>query len=159
MIVVSDASPLNYLVLIGSDHVLPELFGEVVIPPTVHAELLRAETPLIVRKWLADPPAWLHVQAPTTLREGLDLDAGETEAISLSLEMSADAFLIDDRKGRLAASRHGLVTIGTISVLEIAAQRGLLSLPDAFDRLRQTNFRVASQLLDDALRRTIPPGP
>ena len=35
MIVVSDTSPLNYLVLIGADHVLPSLFGQVMAPPEV----------------------------------------------------------------------------------------------------------------------------
>lgn len=32
MIVVSDTSPLNYLVLIGQEKLLQTLFGEVVIP-------------------------------------------------------------------------------------------------------------------------------
>jgi len=45
MIVVSDTSPLNYLVLIGADHVLPALFGQVVAPPAVLAELQRTKTP------------------------------------------------------------------------------------------------------------------
>ena len=33
MIVVSDTSPLNYLILIGHEDVLPILFGEIVAPP------------------------------------------------------------------------------------------------------------------------------
>ena len=32
MVVISDTSPLNYLVLIGQTEVLPKLYGEVVIP-------------------------------------------------------------------------------------------------------------------------------
>jgi hypothetical protein len=39
MIVVSDTSPLNYLVLIEAERFLPDLFGRVVIPPAVLAEL------------------------------------------------------------------------------------------------------------------------
>jgi predicted nucleic acid-binding protein len=32
MIVVSDTSPINYLVLIGPVDVLPQLYGEVIVP-------------------------------------------------------------------------------------------------------------------------------
>ena len=39
MIVVSDTSPLNYLVLIEVDRLLPDLFGQVTAPPAVLAEL------------------------------------------------------------------------------------------------------------------------
>ena len=35
MIVVSDTSPLNYLVLLGVEQVLPKLFGEVLVQPAV----------------------------------------------------------------------------------------------------------------------------
>ncbi|MCC7375088.1 MAG: hypothetical protein IT581_10555 [Verrucomicrobiales bacterium] len=37
--VISDTSPLHYLVLCGSVDVLPALFGEVLIPPKVAQEL------------------------------------------------------------------------------------------------------------------------
>lgn len=39
MIVVSDTSPLNYLVLIEEVEVLPAVFGRVVVPPVVVEEL------------------------------------------------------------------------------------------------------------------------
>lgn len=45
-----------------------------------------------------------------------------------------------------------LVT-GTLGVLEIAADRGLLDLVSALAALRQTTFRVSDQVLDDLLRR------
>jgi predicted nucleic acid-binding protein len=41
MLVVADSSPLIVLIQIGQIDVLPALFGEVVIPPEVSAELLR----------------------------------------------------------------------------------------------------------------------
>lgn len=39
MIVVSDSSPLHYLILIGKADLLPLLFGDVVIPLSVQQEL------------------------------------------------------------------------------------------------------------------------
>jgi predicted nucleic acid-binding protein len=39
--VVSDTSPLQYLLECEAIEILPKLFGEVLIPPTVHRELHR----------------------------------------------------------------------------------------------------------------------
>ena len=43
MIVVSDTSPLNYLVLIEFQHILPELFERILIPEAVRQELQSAD--------------------------------------------------------------------------------------------------------------------
>jgi predicted nucleic acid-binding protein len=56
MIVVSDTSPLNYLVLIGEVDLLPKLFAKVYIPPSVIEELTRLKTPDVVRTWAQSPP-------------------------------------------------------------------------------------------------------
>ena len=45
MIVVSDTSPLNYLVLIDLQHILPELFERILIPSAVRDELQSAGAP------------------------------------------------------------------------------------------------------------------
>ena len=59
MLVVADSSPIIVLVLIGHVGVLPKLFGQVVIPPEVSAELLHPKRPQTVRDFMTDPPAWL----------------------------------------------------------------------------------------------------
>jgi predicted nucleic acid-binding protein len=51
MIVVSDTSPLNYLILIERVNVLPILFNRVVAPPAVVAELCHPEAPKVVADW------------------------------------------------------------------------------------------------------------
>lgn len=56
MIVISDTSPLNYLILIECIDVLPALYGHVVIPKGVLAELQRDSTPQVVKEWIAAPP-------------------------------------------------------------------------------------------------------
>lgn len=62
MIVLSDTSPLNYLVLIGHVNVLPALFGEVILPVAVRDELLHPAAPEVVREWLSAPPRWLSIR-------------------------------------------------------------------------------------------------
>lgn len=49
MIVVSDTTPLNYLVLIDQSHLLHELYGRVLIPGAVRDEMQRTDTPEKVR--------------------------------------------------------------------------------------------------------------
>jgi predicted nucleic acid-binding protein len=46
MVVIADTSPLNYLILVGHADVLPELYGEVVIPPAVLRELQHFNAPV-----------------------------------------------------------------------------------------------------------------
>ena len=64
MLAVADTSPLHYLILIHQETLLPTLYARVVIPPAVYGELLRSETPEVVRQWLAQPPGWLTIQPP-----------------------------------------------------------------------------------------------
>jgi predicted nucleic acid-binding protein len=61
VIVVADTTPLQYLILIQHEYILPALYGRVVVPPAVIAELSRAETPQPVREWLHSAPEWLEV--------------------------------------------------------------------------------------------------
>ena len=98
-------------------------------------------------------PAWAAVQAPTTINLSLDIDAGELEAICLAREIRAAAVLMADRAGRSAAIHCGLAVVGTIGLLERAAARGLLDLPEMMGRLRKTNARLDPELIRAALER------
>src|SRR5438105_1302019 len=51
-VVISDASPLHYLILIGHAEVLPSLYTEVLIPEAVAKELQQPATPESVRDWI-----------------------------------------------------------------------------------------------------------
>lgn len=152
-VVVSDTSPLHYLILCGAETALPRLFTQVVIPPTVFRELQQPNTPAPVRQWASSLPSWATVQAPTAVNLSLDVDAGELEAICLAKEIKADAVLMDDRAGRSAAVHCGLAVIGTVGLLEQAAARGLLDLHQAMERLQQTNVRLDPRLIQAALDR------
>lgn len=152
-VVVSDTSPLHYLILCGAQSVLPAFFQKVVIPPTVYRELQQRNTPPAVREWASALPSWVTIQMPKSINLVLDVDAGELEAICLAQEIKAAALLIDDRAGRNAAVGCGLAVIGTIGLLEQAAARGLLELPQTMEHLRRTNARLDPGLIRGALER------
>lgn len=155
MIVVADASPLRYLILIEHTDVLPALYGHVLVPPIVIKELSQERTPDIVQRWIANRPNWVRVQDPTRelVAVGRSLGPGELAAIALAEELSADALLIDERDGRREAERRGIPVLGTLRVLADAAEHGVADLPAAIDRLKQTNFRASEPLLQSLLAR------
>jgi predicted nucleic acid-binding protein len=162
MIVVSDTSPLNYLVLIGADQLLPSLFGRVLTPPEVLAEMQHAKAPALVSAWAKNPPAWLEVRSPQETPQFLGLGPGESAAIALAQQEHAAALLIDERDGTAVARQLGLVVTSTLAILCLASEKGLLSLPAAFAALRQTTFRGPAQLMNEMLQidaaRTKPDG-
>jgi len=152
LIVVADTTPLRYLVVIEREHLLPSLYGRVLIPPAVAEELNHKSTPDVVRTWFAARPSWLEIRKPTrTLEPEVDLDEGEQQAIALAEEVVADLLLVDEWDARLEAERRHLRVVGTLRVLADGATRGLTDLEESFERLRHTNFRVSSELLESLL--------
>jgi len=156
MIVVSDTTPLNYLILIEAAQVLPALFGRVYTPTAVIQELSDPRGPQPVKAWASSPPEWLAVQEPTQVDETLPkaLHKGELDAISLAQELGADWILIDERKASRAAESRGLRVAGTLGILEEGGARNLLDYGKAIDRLvKQTSFYVTDVVLRESENR------
>lgn len=99
MVVVSDTSPLNCLILIDYQDVLPTLFGQIIIPQAVLNELQHAKTPEKIKNWITAKPIWLEVRnvrvSPINKLENLDY--GERKAIFLAEELGADTILINEK--------------------------------------------------------------
>jgi predicted nucleic acid-binding protein len=115
MVVIADTSPLNYLVLIEAVEVLLRLYGRVVIPQPVLAELQHPDAPQRVKEWAALLLTWVEVVASGEF--GIDsdlaeLDAGEGPAIALAQAHPDALLLMDDVRGRKEAERRHIPTIG-----------------------------------------------
>jgi len=151
MTVVADTSPFVVLVAIGHVDVLSTLFDEVLIPPHVASELASSRRPQEVRGFIATPPLWLRVRAPSSTETIPGLAAGETAAIVLAAEIKAGRLIIDEYQGRKAATERGLRVVGTVGALELAAEMGLVDLKGAFARVKQTDFWISHKLLDERL--------
>ncbi len=92
-----------------------------------------------------------------TLVEALsnELDIGEAEAIALAVEIQADQVLIDERRGRLVATRLNLRYTGILGILvEAKSQQGLIAevkpLLDAL--VNEAGFWVAEPLYNSVLQ-------
>jgi len=155
MVVVTDTSPINYLILTEYVDVLPDLHGEVVIPQAVAWELRDPRTPERVRRWIAVPPIWCSIRRPHGPADPAlaDLGDGEREAILLCQELGADALLTDDTEAYDAARAKGIAVIRTLALLERAALQGLLDLSTALTRLQATTFYAPAQVMHAMLAR------
>ena len=125
MAVVSNTSPICYLLLIDCIDLLPQLFGRVIIPETVAEELAAAKSPAILQNWIAQPPDWLEIRAAIAIADAAvaELDPGEREAILLAESIEADLIVLDDMAARRVAAERGLIVTGTLGVVERDADR------------------------------------
>jgi len=105
MVVISDTSPINDLVLIDEIQILPQLFEKVFVPYAVFQELQEDGTQEKVKDWIASPPSWLELRSASYAKVPFlrNLDLGEREAIQLALELGIQMVLMDDSDGRAEA--------------------------------------------------------
>src|SRR5262249_7544114 len=156
----------------GCDRVLPALFDRVLTARVVtEKEMSDPSTPEPVRRWAANPPAWLEVRDPKHIedipslgREGERGD-GDRAVSSLAIEERADSVLMDDNRARkqviAKGKEHGqtMEPLWMLEVLDEAAERGLIhDLPERLAALEQTRFYIgkeARQVIEGMLRRDL----
>jgi uncharacterized protein len=144
--VVSNASPLIALEHIGHLDLLESFFSEILIPPAV----LREVGTLSLPTWITERTLTQPI-GPRILNASLG--AGESEAISLALEVNARLVILDDRPARRLAQAISLPIIGTLGILLAAKRRGLLpAVRPCLDALMSFNFRIAPDLYSSVLR-------
>jgi len=158
MLVVSNTSPILNLAIIRQLALIRQQFGQVQIPLAVLAELkVFEDRPGSKEIQAAVDMGWIEVQEVSSQLSVLllqqVLDQGESEAITLAVDLKADRILLDERDGRKIAKSLGLKVTGVLGILLRAKQEGdLSSFPDAINALIKTaGFRIAPELLAKVL--------
>ncbi len=154
-LVVSNSSPLIALATIGRFTLLKSLFGQIAIPEAVFEEVViqgqgePGSQEVAEAEWIRTIPVKDQL-AVSLLRESLDL--GESEAIVLGQELGAQYVLLDDELARRKAGLLGLPVAGTLAVLLMAKQAGLLAtVSPILAELMQTDFRMSERVLTAVL--------
>jgi predicted nucleic acid-binding protein len=151
MIVVADSSPVIVLMNIQQIDLLRDLFGKVAIPQQVVDELSSPKRLQAVREFIASPPSWFEIHLPKQLESITGLQLGEIAAISLAKEINAERLIIDEKDGRRIATERGIRVIGTIGVLELAAEQNLIELEATFEKVKATDFWLPEGFLDERI--------
>ncbi len=126
--VVVNSTPLVAFWTIGRLDILRDLFHEITIPPAVRDEFLSAEKD--ARRKALHNETWIRVVAlenPNRAAVYAGLDEGEAQVLVLAEEQSASLVLIDERKARRYAERLKLPLSGTLGVLLLAKENGVIS--------------------------------
>jgi predicted nucleic acid-binding protein len=152
--VISNTSPLTNLAVIGRLELVRMQVTTVANPDAVWREMLALPHPEGRAALLtAQSVGWLRVVAVSHAALAASvrlagLDAGESEAIALAVELSASLLLIDEKKGRMAARRLGIPTTGALGILAKARKLGAIPSAKAeIDRLRgEAGFFVSAEV-------------
>lgn len=154
--VVCNSSPLIHLAKIGKLELLKDYFTEISIPEAVYRECVIDGKDREDAKRIENA-AWIRVVdiKNIDLKKALNtvLDEGESEAIVLALQESADLILLDDYEARELARTYGLKITGTIGLLIKAKYEGdISSIDEMLKKLRRTGFWLSDDLYTKILR-------
>jgi len=144
-IIISDTSCFIILTNIGELDLLKKVYGKIVTTTDIASEFGEKL------------PDWVEVLiVKDKLRQQLlemQIDKGESSAITLALETSENTLIIDDYKARKVAEQLGLNFTGTIGVIIKAKHLGIIdSIKPYIERIRETNFRISTELEIKALQ-------
>jgi predicted nucleic acid-binding protein len=139
--VISDTSCLIALVKIGMLDILNELFDEVVITNEVYNEFSEAL------------PHWIKVVDVENKQKQSELefwlDKGEASSITLAIELGDATLIIDESKGRKIAISFNLKIIGTIGILILAKEKGIINdVVSIMLKLTNEGFRLSKALIE-----------
>jgi uncharacterized protein len=156
LLVVTDNSPLTALALADLLHLLKARWPLVIVPQAVWDESRHlGDSAALAKLDAARVEGWLEVRHATHAAEvarlRAKLDAGESEAVALALELKAEWLLIDELKGRTMAKQLGLAVTGTLGLLIWARMSGhAASLRDLIELVEAKGELYLSQELKES---------
>jgi predicted nucleic acid-binding protein len=152
-VVVSDTTPLHYLILVARETILEKLYGKVVVPQAVLAELSHNSAPVQISKWAANLPAWVTVVTPRSIPgQYYGLDLGERQALAIAKDLHADLVLLDDKVARSLARREMTNVKGTLGIMADASKANLLDFVESVEQLQHTSMHLDQEIVDEVVR-------
>jgi len=155
MVVISDTTAITNLIRLDLLFVLPELYGEILIPTAVYDELSVYGN----QKAIIDNSSWIQtiqISGSETLDKLLlSMDRGEAEAIMLAIELNPDYLIIDELLGREMAKAYNIEVIGLLGILVLSKEEGLIeSVSQHLTILKnEIGFRISDKLYDIILKK------
>ena len=152
-----NASPVIALARIGQVALLTRLPEESVLPRAV-ADELQAAPPEDPARQAVESGLFRVVEtpAPSPVLIAWDLGRGETAVLAYALANPGWVAMLDDGAARRCARSLSLALTGTLAVVILAKQHGLIeSAAQVLLALRQAEFRLEDALVRKVLARTV----
>ncbi len=154
MIVIGDSSALVALSICQSLPLLESLFEKIYVPEAVYKEVcIKGKSEA---EALTDYLSTRVKSAETDkfqVMNGANLGTGEQEAIALYMGLSADLLIIDDARAKKIAYANGLEVMGSVGVLLLAKQRGLVKkIRPMLNLLAVSDIHLGSNIIEKALK-------
>ena len=155
--VIVNSSPLISLGKIGQLNILNHLYGDIVIPNAVWAEIMTDKESKEAIE-LQSSLSWIrivdikNVQAKKLFKS--QLHDGEVEVIILGKELGADILIIDDKLARNHAKYLGFNVTDTLGLLVAAKTKGIVSeIKPLIDKMVEAGIYVGEDLIKHCLKK------
>lgn len=153
-VIVADSSPLIGLARIGRLTLLPKMAERIVVGKTVWDEVTVAAPDAPGAKAIRECAFLEVILSPTPPAQLVapEIDAGEAEAIALAQSMTGCLLLVDDADARRVAKRLHIRHTGTVGLLRLAKQGGLIpALRPELESLTKAGIYLRAELIEQAL--------
>jgi predicted nucleic acid-binding protein len=158
--IITNTSPIIALSIIEKLDLLWKLFDEVYVTEAVCNEILAGYPDHIKGKEelesaISKGKILIHIVVDTIFVSKLigKLHKGEVETIVGGLELDTDFVLIDERAARAQAKNSLLIPIGTLGILRLAKELGLISeIKPYLDKLIYNGYRLSQNLYNRVLK-------
>ncbi len=155
---VVNASPLIALGRVGQVELLARLPQRVIVPQAVKEEILAAPEGDPARAAVENGLFEIVPAPPTPPPEiaAWDLGNGETAVLSYALSAPDWVAILDDSAARRCARSFSVKVTGTLAVVILAKERGLIEPAAQVLRALQNNgFRLDDEIIRAALAKTV----
>lgn len=126
---VINASPLIFFAKTGNLSILTTLADQVVIPDKVAQEVLGGDSS--DPAYIAVKSGWGQTASGYSIQQSIldcKIGNGESAVIAIALSQPSSIAILDDNSARKCAKKHGVAYIGSLGILAIAKQQGIIPL-------------------------------
>ena len=149
--IIVDSSPLIVLLKSDLENILPEIFEEIIVPELVWQEVLAGNEDDVAKQKLPHL-TWINrafAKNSNQTIEKFNLGKGETEVLSLALEIPESNVLLDDFAARKSAKALKIPVLGTGGLLILAKQKSLISsVSEAITNVQKAGLWLSDEIIE-----------
>ncbi|MFM6036661.1 MAG: DUF3368 domain-containing protein [Sphaerospermopsis kisseleviana] len=155
MKIVFNSSPLIFLSRLDFLDLFLTVEAEFLLPESVKEEISakQDQSSIHINKLISENKLTLQKVQLVSLANRLNefLGIGESEAITLGVELQPDYIILDDFAARKEAIRLGLNVKGTLAIIRKLQLDGKINIADLdilYQKIRDVNFRIKREIFD-----------